>query len=158
MGGEDAQTVSGAAWREIEAHALETYPDECCGLLTVDADGSAVVNRCENIQNKLHEQDPEAHPRTARTAYRMNDLQVSKILSETEKAGGSLVSIYHSHVDVDAYFSDEDQDAAQFFGEPAYPGVTYLVVSVVDGKVENRKAFAWREETAQFEDVPLTIN
>lgn len=149
--------VSREAWAEIEAHAVKDYPDECCGLVTEDRDGASTVHVCENIQDKLHAQDPETHPRTAKTAYRMNDLQVTRILTETEDASGRLVAIYHSHIDCDAYFSEEDQKAAQFFGEPAYPGVTYLVVSVVDGKVENRKAFDWCEASHQFEDVPLNI-
>ena len=149
--------VDQTAWGLIEAHALEIYPDECCGLLVKNAGGGSIVHACENIQNKLHAQDPEAHPRTARTAYRMDDLQVSRILTATEDAGGKLSAIYHSHVDCDAYFSEEDQTAAQFFGEPAYPGVTYLVVSVIDGEVKNRKAFSWSDDSGQFEDVPLTI-
>ena len=93
----------------------------------------------------------------AKTAYRMDDLQVSKILQSTEDAGGKLVAIYHSHIDCDAYFSEEDQMAAQLFGEPAYPGVTYLVVSVIDRKVETRKAFSWSADSSQFEEVPLSV-
>ena len=149
--------VSEKAWKEVEAHAVKEYADECCGLVVVTGDGSTVVHACENIQNKLHEKDPVEHPRTAKTAYRMDDLQVSKILTATEETGGRLQAIYHSHIDCDAYFSGEDQNAAQFFGEPAYPGVTYLVVSVVEGRIENRKAFDWNEETRQFEEVPLTL-
>jgi [CysO sulfur-carrier protein]-S-L-cysteine hydrolase len=149
--------VVATAWEEIEKHALADYPDECCGLLVLTAEGAAVLHPCENIQNKLHAQDPEEHPRTAKTAYRMNDLQVARILKATEDEGGKLSAIYHSHIDCDAYFSEEDQAAAQFFGEPAYPGVTYLVVSVIDNEVKNRKAFSWNDQSGQFEDVPLTI-
>ena len=149
--------VGNDAWKSIEAHALEDYPDECCGLLVEDGNGASEVRACENIQNKLHARDPQAHPRKAKTAYRMDDLQVSKILQSTEDAGGKLVAIYHSHIDCDAYFSEEDQKAAQFFGEPAYPGVTYLVVSVIDRKVENRKAFSWSADSSQFEEVPLSV-
>ena len=149
--------VDSQSWSAIEARALAVYPDECCGLLAAHGRGIFVVHECENIQNKLHKADPDEHPRTAETAYRMDDLQVSKILTATENAGGHLYAIYHSHVDCDAYFSEEDQNAAQFFGEPAYPGVTYLVISVVDRKVANRKAFCWSDDAGQFGDVPLTI-
>ncbi len=152
----DVFELDGAAWALIETHAVKDYPDECCGLLTVGADGLTVVHACENIQNKLHEQDPVEHPRTARTAYRM-DLQVLKIQTAAEDAGGNLSAVYHSHIDCDAYFSEEDQKAAQFFDEPAYPGVTYLVVSVIDGKVKNRKAFSWSDDSGQFDEVPLAI-
>ena len=149
--------VASDAWVSIEAHALDDYPDECCGLLVENGSGVFVVHKCENIQNKLHAKDPEAHPRMAKTAYRMDDLQVSKILQSTEDAGGKLVAIYHSHIDCDAYFSEEDQKAAQPFGGPAFPGVTYLVVSVKDRKVENRKAFSWSADSSQFEEVSLSV-
>ena len=150
--------VDASAWKEIETHALADYGDECCGLVLQDADGALTVVRCDNIQNKLHAQDPEAHPRTARTAYRMDDLHVARTLQAAEEKGGRLFAIYHSHIDCDAYFSEEDQAAAQFFGEPAYPGVSYLVISVVDEKVENQKAFYWSDDSSQFEEVPLSIN
>lgn len=148
--------IDSVAWALIEKHALEDYPDECCGLVAVDVEGSQVVHACENIQNKMHELDPVEHPRTARTAYRM-DLQLLKIQTATEDAGGKLSAIYHSHIDCGAYFSEEDQTAAQFDGEPAYPELTYLVVSVVDGKVDNGKAFSWSDDSGQFDEVPLTI-
>jgi proteasome lid subunit RPN8/RPN11 len=149
--------IDSDAWALIEKHARKDYPDECCGLLAVGADELSVVHGCENIQNKLHELDPVEHPRMAKTAYRMDDLQVSRILTATEDASGKLSAIYHSHIDCGAYFSEEDQTAAQFDGEPAYPELTYLVVSVVDGKVDNGKAFSWSDDSGQFDEVPLTI-
>ena len=145
------------AWISIEQDALKDYPDECCGLVTMEGEGAQVVHACDNIQNKLHAQDPVEHPRKAKTAYRMDDLQVLKILTATEDAGGKLVAIYHSHIDCEAYFSEEDQTAAQFFGEPAYPGVAYIVVSVVDGKSEDRKVFGWTDASGQFEEYPLSV-
>jgi hypothetical protein len=58
---------------------------------------------------------------------------------------------------VGAYFSEEDQGAATFFGEPAYPGVSYLVVSVAQGEVGSRKGFAWDAATKRFAEVPISI-
>ena len=145
------------AWSSIEAHALSDYPDECCGLVLRDAGGDASVVPCENIQDKLRARAPEEHPRTARTAYRMDGLQVAKTLQTAEEAGGGLFAIYHSHINCDAYFSYEDQAAAKFFGEPAYPGVPYLVISVIEEKIENRKAFCWSDNSSQFEEVPFFI-
>jgi proteasome lid subunit RPN8/RPN11 len=147
--------VSDRTWHAIGTHAVKDYPDECCGVVTEDASGAALAHPCENVQNRLHEADPETHPRTARTAYRMDDLQVIRILEETEKAGGKMTAIYHSHIDCDAYFSEEDQLAATFFDEPAYPGVSYLVVSVIDGEIQAKKAFSWDPDDSHFVEVPL---
>lgn len=139
-------------------HAKEEYPAECCGIITTDGQGKQVIHACENIQDKLHAADPETHPRTSKMAYRMDDMQVMRIQQAAEEAGGQMVAIYHSHIDVDAYFSEEDQNAAMFFGEPAYPGVVYPVIPVKDGKVDQGgwKIFQWQDETATFEQVTLS--
>ena len=76
-------------------------------------------------------------------------------LSEAEKADGRMVAIYHSHIDVDAYFSEEDHNAATFFGEPTYPGVVYPVISVKDGQVDRggEKIFRWDDSSLKFKEV-----
>ncbi|MFT5365825.1 MAG: proteasome lid subunit RPN8/RPN11 [Candidatus Latescibacterota bacterium] len=142
-------------WNEMFAHAKEDYSAECCGMITADANGKLTVHRCENIQDKLHAADPETHPRTSQLAYRMNDLQVMRIQQAAENEGGRMVAIYHSHIDVDAYFSQEDQNAAMFDGEPLFPGIVYPVIPVKDGEVdrEGRKVFQWHDETSTFEQV-----
>lgn len=142
-------------WEEMFAHATEDYPAECCGIVTVDGQGVQTLHRCMNIQDKLHAADPETHPRTSKMAYRMDDMQVMRIQQAAENAGGEMMAIYHSHIDVDAYFSEEDQNAAMFFGEPAYPGVVYPVISVKDGQVDRSgwKIFKWSNDTSKFEQV-----
>jgi proteasome lid subunit RPN8/RPN11 len=144
-------------WEQIFEHAREDYPAECCGIVTEDGNGRVHVHRCDNIQDRLHNSDPEAHSRTSKTAYRMDDMQVTRILTETETSGGRLMAFYHSHIDCDAYFSEEDRNAAMFLGEPTYPGVAYLVVSVANRKVCGRKGFRWDEEGRAFVETPLEI-
>ncbi len=144
-----------AIWDAMFAHARREYPAECCGIVTEDASGLQVVHPCENIQDKLHAADPQTHPRTSKTAYRMDDMQVMRIQSDAEKAGGRMIAIYHSHVDVPAYFSEEDHNAATFFGEPTYPRVVYPVISVKNARVDmgGEKVFQWCNSSSQFEDV-----
>ena len=40
-------------------------------------------------------------------------------------------------------------------GEPAYPGTTYLVISVYGTEIRAVKAFAWVETAEDFIEVPL---
>ena len=142
-------------WEEMFVQAKEEAPAECCGILTTDATGQVTVHKCENIQDKLHKADPEAHPRTSKEAYRMNDMHVMRIQQDAESAGGKMVAIYHSHIDVGAYFSEEDQRAALFDGDPLFPGVVYPVISVKDGDIEagGSKVFQWDEASATFKQV-----
>ncbi len=74
-----------------------------------------------------------------------------KILKEAEAKRMSIKAFYHSHPDHDAYFSEEDRKMAMFDEEPTYPGATYLVVSVYDGKIKDEAWFAWNTATGSFE-------
>ena len=143
---------------QIHLHAVEEYPYECCGIVVGNPDDNRdnVVYRCENIQNKLHEKDPENFTRDARTAYNISALELQKLLSEASSKGRVFKVLYHSHPEHDAYFSEEDTRMALFDGEtPIYPGTQYLVVSVYSEKVRDQALFGWNPETKTFERNPL---
>ena len=143
---------------QIHLHAVEEYPYECCGIVVGNPDDNRdnVVYRCENIQNKLHEKDPENFTRDARTAYNISALELQKLLSEAGSKGRVFKVLYHSHPEHDAYFSEEDIRMALFDGEtPIYPGTQYLVVSVYSEKVRDQALFGWNPETKTFERNPL---
>ena len=143
---------------EIHLHAVEEYPYECCGIVVGNPDDNQdnVVYRCENIQNKLHEKDPENFTRDARTAYNISALELQKLLSEASCKGRVFKVLYHSHPEHDAYFSEEDTRMALFDGEtPIYPGTQYLVVSVYSEKVRDQALFGWNPGTKTFERNPL---
>ncbi|WP_350614501.1 molybdopterin-synthase adenylyltransferase MoeB [Pseudomonas sp. HY7a-MNA-CIBAN-0227] len=125
------------ALEQIYAHAASTYPDECCGF--VFADGSVYLG--SNIQNELHRKNPQVYPRSAANGYTFS-VADTLMMNKAFHSNNPVVVIYHSHPDVGAYFSDEDQDKALFMGEPIYP-VSYLVVDVRQGKAQGSKLFAW---------------
>ena len=60
--------------------------------------------------------------------------------------------VYHSHVDVGAYFSDTDQAAARFDDEPAYP-VEYVVIDSQKDGPRGAKQFAWSEAEKKYVEV-----
>ena len=139
----------------VYAHAREGYPEEVCGLIVGErAPGSATIRylearRCDNRQNALHAEDPVAFPRDARTAYNVGakDLFFLDKSLRTERPVGI---IYHSHIDVGAYFSDEDARAAAPDGELTYP-VDYLVVDVREDGVRGARLF--RFEGGRFVEI-----
>lgn len=142
---------------EIQRHAVEEYPFECCGIVVGKPDNNDenIVHRCTNIQNKLHEKDPETYTRDARTAYNVSALEMQKLLSDAGSKGLIFKVLYHSHPEHDAYFSEEDTRMALFDGEnPIYPDTSYLVVSVYDKKVRDQALFTWSPETKTFERAP----
>src|SRR5262250_537347 len=60
-----------------------------------------------------------------------------------EAQGYRVLTIYHSHIDAGAYFSATDKHNALINSEPAYPEATYVVVSVLEGRVADANAFRW---------------
>lgn len=99
---------------ELYAHLSAAWPDEGCAVLA-GPEGSMNATRaypCTNIQNRLHREDPAAHPRDARTAYLIDPADLFRITREVRDEAMALVAIVHSHADVGAYFSDEDQRQA----------------------------------------------
>lgn len=131
------KVLSPSALEQIYAHADRSYPEECCGF--VFADGSVYLG--SNIQNDLHSKNPDMYSRSAANGYTFS-VADTLMMNKAFRGDNPVVVIYHSHPDVGAYFSDEDQDKALFMGEPIYP-VSYLVVDVRQGKTQGSKLFAW---------------
>jgi proteasome lid subunit RPN8/RPN11 len=148
--------MTGAAWSEIARHALETYPEECCGII-VSNGANDLVRRCRNIQNDMHRLDPQSYPRDATIAYTIDPKELISLLREAEERGERLKAFYHSHPDHDAYFSDEDKACAMPFGEPSYADAAQIVVSVRGGQVKAAAAFGWNAEKKDYVRIPLHL-
>jgi proteasome lid subunit RPN8/RPN11 len=154
-------TIEHAALAAMHAHAEEAFPEECCGVLFASP-GGQVVRRMVNVQNRLHAADPARHPRDARTAYHMDTRELYEVNRAGDQPGWRIGLFYHSHPSHDAYFSATDRAQALWGdptdgGEPAYPGVAYVVISVYERKVGDVKAYAWDESVRDFLEVPFTV-
>jgi proteasome lid subunit RPN8/RPN11 len=144
---------------DIFAHAEEAYPDEACGIV-IGKPGDPnmnIVRRCANLANQYHQDDPIRYPRDAKTAYIMDPKDLLRIQSEADAKGLEFVIIYHSHPEHDAYFSDTDRELALFDGEPVWPLLCYLVISVKHGKVSYFKVFRWDPAIKQFTEKPSAV-
>lgn len=138
--------------------AVRTYPNEGCGFVIGDQLGRGTrFVAVPNIQNSLHEKDPERFPRQATTAYAIDSKIQISIFSDAEKAGEHVTAIFHSHPDHDAYFSAEDRAMAAPWGEPLLPGLAYLVISVYKGEVKAIKQFYWDEKSADFVEADVAV-
>lgn len=144
-----ALRIERRALDEILAHARETEPDECCGVIVARA-GRDEVWRMRNVQNELHQRDPHTYPRTARTAYALGREDIERLDAASPKV------IYHSHTKTGAYFSGEDRARAMFMDEPTYPDVAYLVVSDARSPGE-AKAFRWDDAVRDFVETPIEL-
>ena len=146
--------LSGDTWEEISRHAQAAFPEECCGVVLAKG-AKEQVRRLENIQNKLHNLDPETFPRTAVIAYAMDPKELETVVGNAGRDGAKLKAFYHSHPEHEAYFSEEDKAFATPFGEPTFPHAAQIVVSIYQREVKGMCAFVWSENTGDFVEVPL---
>ncbi|HYD48704.1 MAG TPA: Mov34/MPN/PAD-1 family protein, partial [Terriglobales bacterium] len=122
-------SLSSSTLADIAQHARDAYPDECCGMVVVRGGREEAV-RISNVQDLMHQKDPQQFPRTARIAYTMGP-DSAPLLLAAERGELELRAFYHSHPEHDAYFSEEDRRQAMgVWDEPAYPGAGQIVVSV----------------------------
>ena len=145
---------------DAEARAAFERDEESCGLLVGPAAEPLLVDAIvpmENRANKLHELDPETYPRTGRMYFDIDPLKFERTVREGEGSGRPVKVLYHSHLDVGAYFSETDAQAATMGGEAPSYDLAYLVTSVRGGVVDDRKLFVWDPERKSFIEAPLHV-
>jgi proteasome lid subunit RPN8/RPN11 len=147
-------TLTQKVWDQISRHAMEAFPEECCGVVLDHGDRDE-VRRCTNIQNKLHALDPESYPRDATIAYAMDPKELELIINEAGTNGAKVKAFYHSHPGHEAYFSQEDKAFATPFGEPSYPESAQIVISIYDRVIKRISAYAWNSEKKDFVEIRL---
>ena len=134
--------------------------EESCGFLVGPAGDASLVDAIvpmENRANKLHRLDPETYPRTGRMYFDIDPLKFARAVREGEANGRPVKVLYHSHLDVGAYFSETDAQAATAGGDAPTYDLAYLVTSVRSGVVDDRKLFVWDAETKRFVESELTV-
>jgi proteasome lid subunit RPN8/RPN11 len=127
--------LSRRAHDDIVAHARETAPAECCGLLVGTGDTVAEAVRAANVDvnpNRF-EIDPGDHIRARRAARAL---------------GWEVLGFYHSHPHSPATPSPSDR------AEALYPDHLYLIVSLRGDPAEVR---LFRLEADGFAEVPWRL-
>lgn len=134
------------------------YPEEGVAALSGPADDPGALtgfHPLENVINRLHDEDPERYPRTGRDGYVLDPRAYLKLEKSLAAAGEALRVLVHTHVDVGAYFSDEDKRRATWAGEPLLPGIAYLVCGVKERRPDGAIVAYFDVGTRQFETVTL---
>ena len=115
-----ALSLTRAQLSAICAHALEHKPEEACGILAGDADGT--VRRVFLVENSEH----------SSTFYLMDSGEQFRVFDEIERQGLTLLAVFHSHPHSPAYPSARDCELA------FYPDSLYMIVSLMDDSPQSR--------------------
>jgi len=149
--------ISSYVLDQMILHGQREYPNEACGIV-IGPKGKKIalgVFPIKNIQDDLHRKDPVRYPREAKTAYQMDPVGVKIVEKEAEDKGFEIKLFYHSHPDHGVYFSEEDQAMACPWGEPSYPEVGHVVISVEKGEGKAASEFYWNPDEKKFEERKL---
>ena len=123
------------------AHAIETYPNECCGAMLGRRDsGAKRVTRAIALENVF------VGPRNTR--YAVHPEELIEIERLARRDGLDLIGIYHSHPDRDAHFSAEDL-------RNSCPWYSFVVLSIREGKFDRVKSWLPDAERSQAEPEEL---
>lgn len=128
--------ISKADLDEVIRHALEAYPEECCGLLLGrKEDERKVITKAVRSKN--------VYMGDRRKRYAVDPLDIYNIERDVEKYGLILIGVYHSHPDYPARPSTYDV-------EVAWSSIVYLIVSVYDKRFEEITAWIFDEKDRKF--------
>jgi proteasome lid subunit RPN8/RPN11 len=131
-----ALAVSAADMDAIGRHAVRTYPEECCGFLLGEERG--VTTRVDRVVPAANERQDSRHNR-----FVMSPETVLAAHKEARAAGLSVVGYYHSH-------PDHPAEPSEFDREHAWPGLSYLIVSVRRGQVDRARSWRLRDDRERF--------
>ena len=124
------------------SHALETDPEECCGVLIGDDDKAEQARRIRN-----------AHSEPIRR-YEMPPMDLMRAESEAEAKGRKIVAIYHSHTHTQAYPSQTDvNNAVQSWWTEPY----YVLISLVEKTRPIVRAFRISDD-ASVTEIPIATD
>jgi proteasome lid subunit RPN8/RPN11 len=153
--------IAKSALALIERAGREAYArdEEACGYLEGPESEPLLCDvavELENLANKYHQVDPEAHPRTGREYFKVNSRKFERAIAEGNERKRPLKVFFHSHLDCGAYFSAEDAASMTLDGgEPTYE-LAYLVTAVDRGEVTAHKLFVWDGGTRRFVEAPFS--
>lgn len=129
--------------RRMMAPCEATPAEEACGFVVRRGEALEVV-AIPNVADRYHAADPVAFPRTSRTSYVMDPRAQLRLQRELRERGGEIVAVWHSHVEVGAYFSEKDRADAVVDGVQAVPGAEYVVLGVRGGRVTEARRYQYR--------------
>lgn len=148
--------ISGRILNELYNHALDTQPEECCGLIVGDDDDRYQrLVRCRNEMTQRHQRDPVAYPRDGTEAFYMNEHDYLREQQRADDEGLRVTAVYHSHVGSAVYLSEMDLDYAESTLFP-FPDADHIVVSVSEGAVRGLGLFDREAPGSEFRGRSVT--
>ena len=128
--------ISGEQAARMHAHAEEGFPHEVVGILAGSRDDWTVTE----VIPLVNERADSAHNR-----YKVSGLLLMRAEQELESRDLQVVGYYHSHPDHPSQYSEFDRDHA-------LPNMSYVIVSVMAGKVANTQSWRLTDDRSRMDE------
>ena len=136
--------IEAGPWTEMVSHARAAYPNECVGVMLGSSDNSrktvAVALPMENV-----------NPGSQRQRYELDNKDLLAADAEARRRGLTLIGIYHSHPDCDAYFSPTDL-------KNSCPWYSFVVLSIRSGEFDHANSWLPDADQTRAEKEPLQVD
>ncbi|MDW8096304.1 MAG: M67 family metallopeptidase [Aquificaceae bacterium] len=131
--------IKNSALRKIIAQAERDYPYETCGLLLGKFE--------EGVRTVFGAYEtPNANPERKHDRYEIEPKDYIQAEKKAKEFGLDIVGVYHSH-------PDHPDRPSQFDLERAFEGFSYIILSVIKGKVVSYKSWELIEGEFRQEEV-----
>lgn len=125
----------------MQQHAIEIFPDECCGFLYgYETDSLRTIVQAIPV---LNSKDGDKRRR-----FEISPLDYMKAEQYALQHNTTLLGVYHSHPQHPAIASEHDL-------KQAMPYFSYVILSVIDAKINDIKSWKLNEESMQFDEETL---
>jgi proteasome lid subunit RPN8/RPN11 len=121
----------------IRRQSEALYPGECCGFL---------IGRAGDDATRVERVLPAANQGGRSDRFTIHPEAVLAVHKEARSAGLDVVGFYHSHPDHPARPSRIDR-------EDAWPGLSYVIVSVAGGRAVETRSWHLSAEAAVEQEV-----
>ncbi len=128
---------------QFQQHAEQDYPNECCGFIV----GCWTSNGTEALEYMPAENTKNVN-RERRFLIDPKDYQ--KVEDFADQKGMSVISIVHSH-------PDHPDEPSEFDRVHAWPGFSYIIISVEKGNAVDFRSWLLEEDRSHFNEEKIII-
>jgi proteasome lid subunit RPN8/RPN11 len=133
---------------EMHSHALSTFPEECCGLMfgnfsDANDDRATQVVMIQRMRNAFD-------PAQRFHRYSIDPKEFLNVETDAEERGEEIIGVYHSHPNALAKPSEFDRDHA-------WPGLSYVIMEIVDRKILETKSWILKEDKNGFNPQEIRV-
>ncbi|MEZ4960990.1 MAG: M67 family metallopeptidase [Saprospiraceae bacterium] len=135
-------SIEEAPLNVIYRHGEKAFPYECCGFLYGDEQNGRRITLAVPVANSKEGDQ--------RRRFEISPVEYMKAENYALENNLSLLGVYHSHPNHPAIASQHDLSVAM-------PYFSYVIVSVMDGKVADIKSWQLKEDKQEFYEERVKI-